>query len=797
MGRSPHEELAELRAQLAELRRQVAALEENERRCRIVVENTRDAEFWISPEGLFLFASPSYRLLYGRDAAEFLADPTLQLRTVHSEDREAFERHVSEEATRVPGELEFRIVRPDGTVRWVEHVCQPMFDERGVYLGIRGSNRDVTARKRAEERLRESEERLRSVLRSSATGTFEFDLLAGEGRWNDVEFELLGLKPGDAPGNPETFFRHVHPDDVEALRAAWETALQTGELDADFRIVRADGQERWLAGKGRFTFEPGAGGPPVRFLGVNFDITERKLAEQRLFAATQRLTALMNALPVGVSFSDDATCEHITGNPAVLAQFGVGQADNLSASATDAEAPGRQVRFFRDGELITDAELPLQRAVAENAEILPMELEVRLPGGRTWYAVASGAPIRDAQGRVTGGVAVTMDITARRLAEKKLQQSEALYRSIGESIDYGVWVCDPDGRNTYASESFLRMAGITQEQCSNFGWGDVLHLDDADRTIAAWQECVRTGGIWDIEHRVRGADGQWHDVLARGVPVRDEQGEITGWVGINLDISRRKRAENNLRENEERLRGMVEELARSNKELEQFAYVASHDLQEPLRMVTAFTGLLADRYRDRLDARADEYIAYALEGATRMQKLIDDLLAYSRLGGTTVGLPVTNAAEALRNALTNLEESLAATGAEVTADPLPTVAADATLLAQVFQNLIGNSVKYRRTDVVLEIHVGAERRQGEWLLSVRDNGIGIDPQYFDRIFEIFQRLHSRKEYPGTGVGLAICRKVVERHGGRIWVESRLGQGSTFSFTIPDAPAAAWPRLLGQ
>jgi light-regulated signal transduction histidine kinase (bacteriophytochrome) len=242
---------------------------------------------------------------------------------------------------------------------------------------------------------------------------------------------------------------------------------------------------------------------------------------------------------------------------------------------------------------------------------------------------------------------------------------------------------------------------------------------------------------------------------------------------------------------------MVEELARSNKELEQFAYVASHDLQEPLRMVTAFTGLLADRYRDRLDARADKYIAYALEGATRMQKLIDDLLAYSRLGGKTVGLPLADAAEALRNALADLEESLAATGATVTADALPTVAADGTQLAQVFQNLIGNSLKYRRTDVVPEIHVGAERRQGEWLLSVRDNGIGIDPQHFDRIFEIFQRLHGRKEYPGTGVGLAICRKVVERHGGRIWVESRPGQGATFFFTIPDAPAGASPRLLGR
>jgi PAS domain S-box-containing protein len=512
-------------------------------------------------------------------------------------------------------------------------------------------------REQVEEQLRASEERLHSVLRSASIGTFEYDMETGEGHWNDVEFELLGLKPGDAPGHPDTFFRYVHPDDLEAVQAAWQEGLQTGELDVDFRIVRADGQERWLTGKGRFAGNSDTGGRPTRFLGVNFDITERKQAEQRLFDAQQRLTALMNALPVGVSFSDDATSSRITGNPTVLAQFEVGRTDNLSASAPDPEAPGRQVRFFRDGQPIVDAELPLQRAIAENNEILPMELEVRLPSGRTWYAVASGAPIHDEQGRLTGGVAVTMDITARRLAE-------------------------------------------------------------------------------------------------------------------------------------DRLRRMNEELARSNKELEQFAYISSHDLQEPLRNIVAFTGLLRDRYQGRLDAKADEYLAYTAEGATRMQTLINDLLAYSRVGGQPGELTPTDVREALETALTNLEAPRQAADAVVTIGQLPTLTADGAQLAQVFQNLIGNSIKYRRADVVPEIHVGARRCPGEWLFFVRDNGIGIDPGYFKKIFEIFQRLHARQEYPGTGVGLAICRKIVERHGGRIWVESQPGEGATFSFTIADTPP--WP-----
>src|SRR5512139_2267061 len=170
-------------------------------------------------------------------------------------------------------------------------------------------------------------------------------------------------------------------------------------------------------------------------------------------------------------------------------------------------------------------------------------IDFRFPDGRRVRTLGNAVPLFDAGGAVRGSVAVFLDITKRMEAEEALLRSEALYRAIGESIDYGVWVCAPDGRNTYASESFLKLVGLTQEQCSNFGWGEVLHPDDAERTIVAWKECVRTRGIWDIEHRFRGVDGQWHDILSRGVPVKDDRGEVLCWAGINLDISRLKRAE--------------------------------------------------------------------------------------------------------------------------------------------------------------------------------------------------------------------------------------------------------------
>ena len=230
----------------------------------------------------------------------------------------------------------------------------------------------------------------------------------------------------------------------------------------------------------------------------------------------------------------------------------------------------------------------------------------------------------------------------------------------------------------------------------------------------------------------------------------------------------------------------VAELRRSNQELEQFAYVASHDLQEPLRKIASFCSLLETRYAERLDERGSVYLHYIVDGATRMQALVNDLLLYSRV--TTRGAEFAPAAmdDALREALTNLELAVAESGAQVSFDPLPRVVGDAAQLARVFQNLIGNAIKYRG-EAAPRIHVGAAEESGEWMFFVRDNGIGIAPEYAERIFVIFQRLHTREEYGGTGIGLAVCKKIVERHGGRIWVESTAGRGATFRFSLPHTP----------
>jgi len=253
-------------------------------------------------------------------------------------------------------------------------------------------------------------------------------------------------------------------------------------------------------------------------------------------------------------------------------------------------------------------------------------------------------------------------------------------------------------------------------------------------------------------------------------------GDRRMFTGIARDISERKQAELELMRR-------AHELARSNVELEQFAYVASHDLQEPLRMMGSFSQLLARRYGGQLDATAHEFISYIADGAKRMQTLINDLLAYSRLGTRGAAFQQTDFEAIVKRALANLKQSIDETGAIVIHDPLPSLWADSTRIGQLFQNLIGNAIKYRG-DAPPRIHLAVERQGQEWVFSVRDNGIGFDPKHAERIFMMFQRLHTRDEYPGTGIGLTICKKIVERHGGRIWAESEPGRGSCFFFAIP-------------
>jgi PAS domain S-box-containing protein len=378
--------------------------------------------------------------------------------------------------------------------------------------------------------------------------------------------------------------------------------------------------------------------------------------------------------------------------------------------------------------------------------------------------------------------------TERTVLERtqELRASEERFRSLSAASPLGIFQTDARGRTVYTNARWGEIAGVAPETGLGDGWVNALHPEDRGGVIAEWTAAVREGRATVREFRMLtpSDDVRWVQVLTN--VMRSDDGEIVGHVGTLEDITERKRAE-------EGLTHQARELARSNAELEQFAYVASHDLQEPLRMVASFTQLLARRYQGKLDGEAQEFIAYAVDGVTRMHALINALLTYSRVGTGGIAFKPTDCEAVLARALADLQVAIQESGALVTHDPLPTVVADDVQLAQLLANLILNAVKFRDHKPP-RIHVKAERREREWVFSVSDNGIGIDPAQSERIFVIFQRLHDKDDYPGTGIGLAICKKIVERHAGRMWVESEPGKGSTFYFTLPVAPeATAWRR----
>jgi PAS domain S-box-containing protein len=525
------------------------------------------------------------------------------------------------------------------------------------------------------------------------------------------------------------------------------------------------------------------------------DITDRKHAEMALEMARadavnekNRLEAVLQALPVGMALVDaqggstraNAAYEQVWGSPRPIAR-------------TVADYALYKAWWADTGQSVQPAEWASAQAVQQKRPVIGQLLEIERFDGARAFVLNSAAPIFGAEGEVTGAAVAIQDITDLRKAQEALRRSEALYHAIGESINYGVWVCAPDGRNTYASESFLKLVGLTQQQCADFGWGAVLHPDDADRTIAAWKACVRTGNIWDIEHRFRGVDGQWHHILARGVPVKDERGEVLCWAGINLDIGRLKRAEAALRqlnaELEQRVTERTAALAQAVQALERQAQqlrtltaeLTLAEQRERRRLADMLHDelqqlLVATRLRAHMLGRAED--AQVRQGSQEIVELIEEALAATRsLTGEMSPPTLRNGnllatLELLTRWMQQRHKFTVRLGGP--AAPVPLLSEDhAVLMYQSVRELLLNTVKYARVDAA---DVTVTQDTAGLTLTVADAGVGFEPSLL--------RVAGGTE---GGFGLLGIRERLEAVGGHLQIASAPGEGSRFTLVIPLAP----------
>lgn len=655
-------------------------------------------------------------------------------------------------------------------IKW--NICTVTASNTGAGFEILGVVTKPVSKESEEKPPNKDEKRLKLVLgklKKVLDSSLDMICVIDEkGRFTNVSAaskEILGYKPKELIG--KKYVEYVHKDDLERSVAVTENIRNgIGTTNFENRFYKKDGSVAFLVWSS--TWEEA----DKRFYAIARDASAKKESEAALKSSEEKYKILFYSYPIPAFIYDMEACTFLEVNKAATSYYGYSREEFLSLPITDLLFEGELERFEnfqsqKDFHNQNNKGLWLHKK--KNNEI--------------FYAEIRSDNI-DFQGK-KANLVLSIDRTEQTIAEQELRKSNERFGFLSQATFDAIRDWDLQTNEIMWNEGVMKMFELTDpaEAKKIDWWYTHLHPEDKERVEKKINYHIRNNiANWEDEYRMK-AGGSYKYIYDRGYIIYDEQNQPVRMIGAMQDLTERKDHENMLQNLNQSLEKRAKELAESNAELERFAYVASHDLQEPLRMVSSFLQLLEKRYKDKLDNKAHEYISYAVDGAERMKRLILDLLEYSRVNSSKAIVEDVDVNEVVEDLKMLYKNVLAETKGTIKTTKLPNVKGSRVQILQLFQNLIGNAFKYRSKAAPV-IDICYEEEESFYKFGVNDNGIGIDPKFFHKIFTIFQRLHNRDEYSGTGIGLAICKKIIDKHGGKLWVESTPGQGSTFYFTLP-------------
>jgi PAS domain S-box-containing protein len=734
-----------------------------ERRAMDNVKNQLEqAHFWsISPsllciideKGNFIQANPAWKNILGYAEDELIGKSILNF--IHPDDIEL----TSAEARKIfsgvkTANYENRYCAKDGSYRWTS--WNGVLSNHGQIYGV---GIDITERKRAEEVLKESEEHFRTLSETTPIG---IGVSSADGviLYSNPSYELiLGYNPGELTGKKASEL-YWDPQD----RSSWLGKLQKTGIarDIETRLKRKDGAPVWVSIN--VSSMPYHGQPAV--IGTIQDITERKQAEEALKESKAKLEVALASMTDAV-FITDINGDFIDFNEAFAHYHRF--KSKAECFRKLAEYSDIFNGYFADGTLAPLDMWPVRRALrGETATNFELLVE-RKDTGEKWWGSYSFSPIRDINGKIVGAVVVARDITERKKAEAAMKESEDRFRTLANNISQLAWMADEKGWIFWYNQRWYDYTGTTLQEMEGWGWQKVHHPEHVEKVTEKFKHSVETGEVWEDTFPLRAKDGNYRWFLSRAVPIQDTQGNVIRWFGTNTDINEQLKTE--------------EELRRYSAELEAFNYSVSHDLRQPLRALESFSDLLTSEYRDKLDENGREYVNRINKASQYMYQLTDDMLKLSRINRADMYRDNINLTEIAQSILNELKSSQPERKIEIKITAGIMVTGDKNLLTIATRNLLENACKFTSKCPEARIEIGKIEKDGEKVYFIRDNGIGLDMRYKDKLFQPFQRLTTDRSYSGTGIGLAIVQRVIHRHGGRIWAESELDKGATFYFTL--------------